>query len=358
MPNHKIKPESDNPVICYRQKLSWKISEEDWKSKDKKTMYLELGTKIPGSFSTMTGFDPYPGGCVGLSKDLMVFGTDWPKNVDFKMINIDACFSIKIDDSSSVKIVCNKTTRKEYEKFNRLAIFREKVQIDPELLYDKDRCFTLEAELQVTQTEVTCEENAENLFAKDIKSIFHDSKNSDVVVIAGNQKFHCHKNILGARCEVFKNMLAPNTIESESSTIEVKEVSPEAVESMLKYIYSGEIPDDEELLTLDLLNIAEMYLLDPLKEACLKSLVERLEVSTCISTFIMADRYLPIGGNLREKVIMFMRCKGEEVVGMKDWDKLVINHPALATELMRAILKGSREKHCCQFCVVSYQQKN
>ena len=154
----------------------------------------------------------------------------------------------------------------------------------------------LEAELQVTRTEVTCEENPENRFVKDVKSIFLDSKNSDLVVIAANEKFHCHKNILSARCEVFKNTLAPNTIESESSTIKVKEVPSEAVESMLKYIYSGEIPDDRELLTLDLLNIAEMYLLDHLKEACVKSLVERLEVSTCISTFIMADRYLPSGG--------------------------------------------------------------
>ena len=49
--------------------------------------------------------------------------------------------------------------------------------------------------------------------------------------------------------------------------------------------------------------------------------------------------------DLREMVILFMRCKGEEVVAMKDWDKLVVNHPALATELMRSILKGSKEKH-------------
>ena len=40
------------------------------------------------------------------------------------------------------------------------------------------------------------------------------------------------------RCEVFKNMLAPNTLESESSTIEVKEVPTEAVGNMLKYIYT------------------------------------------------------------------------------------------------------------------------
>ena len=149
-------------------------------------------------------------------------------------------------------------------------------------------------------------------------------------------------------------MLAPNTLESELNTIEVKEAPAEAVASMLKYIYSGEVPVDPEKLTPDLLNLAEMYLLDRLKEACLKSLIERLDVASCISTFIMADRYAPSGGNLREMVIKFMKCKAEEVVAQKDWDTLVVNHPSLATEMMRAIVRGSDEKHKkCQFCVIS-----
>ena len=84
-------------------------------------------------------------------------------------------------------------------------------------------------------------------------------------------------------------MLAPITVESETNTIKVMDVPAEAVESMLKYIYNGEVPDDPDKLTIDLLNAAEMYLLDFLKDACLKSLIERLEVSSCVSTFIMAD---------------------------------------------------------------------
>ena len=126
---------------------------------------------------------------------------------------------------------------------------------------------------------------------KDIEGIFSDIKSSDVVVIAGSERFHCHKNILSARCVVFKNMLAPNTLECELNTIEVKEAPAKAVASMLKYIYKGEVCDDPEQLSVDLLNLAEMYLLDSLKEACLKSLMDRLDVSSCISTFIMADRY-------------------------------------------------------------------
>ena len=84
-------------------------------------------------------------------------------------------------------------------------------------------------------------------------------------------------------------MLAPDTIESDSNIIEMKEVTAEAVDTMLKYIYTGKVLGDSKKLTLDLLKVTDMYLLDHLKEACLKSLLEKLEVSSCIPTFITAD---------------------------------------------------------------------
>ena len=230
------------------------------------------------------------------------------------------------------------------------AVIKTKmIKLVHELLYDADRCFTIEAELKVTK--ISGEENPElNAFVKDVQSIFGDVKNSDVVIIAGKEKFNCHHNILSARCKVFKNMLAPNTLDSESNTIEVKEVTAGAVGNMLQYIYAGEVPNDPEKLSIDLLNIAEMYLLDHLKEACLRSLVEHLEVSSCITTFIMADRYLPSdsSGNLRELVIKFMKCKAEQVVETDNWDKLMDNHPALAKELVRAIVIGGKDKHKCR----------
>ena len=48
--------------------------------------------------------------------------------------------------------------------------------------------------------------------------------------------------------------------------------------------------------------------------------------------------------------------RGEEVVEMEDWDKLVDNHPVLANEVLRAIVKGVKEQHKCQFCVISYDK--
>ena len=125
---------------------------------------------------------------------------------------------------------------------------------------------------------------------------------------------------------------------------------------MLKYLYRGEIPKN---LTTELLHIADMHQLHPLKEACFKNLIESLDVASCISTFILVDRYQPQNRNMREMVIKLLKCKVTEVVKEEDCDKLVDSHPALAKELMKAIgskiEEQSKEKHKCKFCVVTYK---
>jgi len=337
MASTTITPVVDAPVY-YHQKLAWKIREEDW-------------NKGLISSSVLHQFR----GMVMFTKNKLALVTKWPKDTDHEKIKIEVVFSIIIDAKSSVIVRCD---RKEFGMLGdfKMLLISKLVEINPELLYDEDRCFTIEAEIQVGQKKTNEEDKVGLRFVQDMKLIFQDEKNSDLVVIAGNKTFHCHKAVLSARCEVFKNMLAHDTIESDTNTIEVKEAPVEAVECMLKYIYNGELPDDPTNVTVDLLNIAEKYLLESLKEACLDILLENLEVSKCISSFFIADRYMPSGGKLREQVIMFIKCKAEEVVGGEEWDELNVNFPALSKELMMAIVKGSKEKHRCQFCVVTYKK--
>ena len=231
------------------------------------------------------------------------------------------------------------------------------VTVKPESLYDEERTFTFEDDLLV---EINDPENDHfkqpDTFVKDMGSIFDDVKNADVLVRVEDQEYKCHKNILSARSDVFKNTLAHNTLESELNTIVVKEVSAKGVEDMLKFIYTGKLPADPNSLTIDLLNAAEMYQIPSLKKACMENLLEGLTVPSCISTFVMVDRFLPHGGEVREKVVMFMKCKADEIVDLEDCGQLVDTYPALAKELMKAIGKRTKEKHSCQFCVVSYDQ--
>jgi len=350
-----IQPESDE-VVTYHQKLSWKITEADWNNCINPLVF-HLKTKIPGSLLMHPLSPSYPGGHIGITDKGIAFLTYWPKDVDIRKIHLEALFSLKTNDTeSSVDIKCHKVRTRELDDYRGVSVYKM-VKINPENLYGEDRSFTLEAELLVEMNDPEKDHLKKDYFKKpnslvnDIKSIFHDVKNSDFKIIAEDETFQCHKNILSARSDVFKNMLAHDTLESKTNTLVTKDVPAITVEDMLKYIYTGEIPEN---LSIHLLHVADFYQLDSLKEACVKNRLERLDVRSCISTFIMVDRYLPQGGELRENVVLFMKCKAEEVLEMKDWDKLMAAYPSLAKELMKAIAKGVKEKHKCQFCLVSY----
>ena len=134
----------------------------------------------------------------------------------------------------------------------------------------------------------------------------------------------------------------------------IKEVPSCCVEVMLNNIYTGDIPKDLEKLSIGVLQLADMYQLDSLKAACVETLVESLDVESCIPTFIQVDRYLSKQHKAREIVTTFIICKSKAIVETTDWEKLAENYPSLSTELMRAVVRSIDEKHVCQFCILSY----
>ena len=270
-------PESDE-VVTYHQKLSWKITEKDWNNIIN-PLNLLLKTRIPGSLSkppNWTSSSPYLGGSVSMDKKSIIFTTHWPKDVDIEKIHMEAVFSLKTNDTeSSVDIKCHKRTNQEFDDYKGVGVFKM-VKINPENIYNEERSFTLEAELLVDMNDPNKNHLKKDYFkepnslVKDIKSIFHDVKNSDFKIIAEDETFQCHKNILSARSDVFKNMLAHDTLESRTNTLVTKDLPANTVKDMLKYIYTGEIPEN---LSIHLLHVSDFYQLDSLKEACVENLL-------------------------------------------------------------------------------------
>ena len=106
--------------------------------------------------------------------------------------------------------------------------------------------------------------------------------------------FRCHKSILSARSDYLKSMLAGDNVETKNSSMDVREedIPAKTIEKVLNYIYLGEIPSENNI-DISLLNAANMYLLDELKEVCVTKLVANLAIPNCVSTFVAVDRYLP-----------------------------------------------------------------
>jgi len=350
-------------IPSYQAKKSWEI-DEWYLNSDRKTFGLpffaitsnntEADENDDESDDDVSDADVV--GWVNIHKESIIFEVGFPEEIDLDKIYVNAEYKLKTNDGEFEVVVQGQSDveREESSECNRLK-FRRIVTINADLLFDEGKSFILEADL-VVQMKDAVKSQQPDIFVEEMKSIFFDEETSDVLVIAEGREFKCHKNVLSARSEVFKNTLSNDTLERNTNKIVINEVAAKTVEDMLKYLYSGEIPKN---LTTELLHIADMHQLHPLIEACLKNLIESLDVPSCISTFILVDRYQPQNRNMREMVIEFIKCKTIEVVKEEDCDKLVDSHPALAKELVRAI--GSKveelnkEKHRCKFCVVTYK---
>ncbi|KAK3699715.1 hypothetical protein LTR37_016320 [Vermiconidia calcicola] len=114
----------------------------------------------------------------------------------------------------------------------------------------------------------------------DTKSPFDQAAFSDVTIKFGNNReIKCHKLILCNVSEYFKGMLAGKFAESERKTIELHDDDPDAVEAMLRYIYSFEYADTTGeraswtavALHLNVYAVAKKYQMPTLSTKALKS---------------------------------------------------------------------------------------
>jgi hypothetical protein len=105
--------------------------------------------KSSSSFKLEVGLNNLEGSVV-VSSGCFAFFTQWPKDVEIKNIRLDAFFSIKLSDGSSVTIKCDQRNEQEHGLIQQLSIGKD-IKLNAELLYDKERCFVVKADLRVTQ---------------------------------------------------------------------------------------------------------------------------------------------------------------------------------------------------------------
>lgn len=359
----KVSPESDKPSVTYRHKLSWKIREQDWTLLRHQELMFEVESEIPGTYKPPLCKQ---GGLIhfaGTTRELH-FITFWPTGVSPDNIHIEAVFSLKTNDggtSTDYGLGKNLVFKPVYfqgaENFQIMNAVS--ISIEPEGFYDLTRSCKFEAELLVEFNDPAIVDpfKKPNTYLENMKSIMADEDNSDLVIISDNMKFKCHKNILSARSEVFKNMFSKDHdfLESSNNEIHMKDVPDKAVGDMVKHLYTGDIQDDPSVLTKELLQLAAMYQLDSLKAACMENLITNFGMKNCISTFIMVDQYAELDSENRDYVRDFMLCKSEQIMKSADWEELVAASPSVVEEMYEFIEKRRKgDRSLCQWCAKNY----
>lgn len=171
---------------------------------------------------------------------------------------------------------------------------------------------------------------------KDFLKLYECQDFSDITIFCKNREFKVHKQILAARSPVFNKMFSNNMKEKNTNEVHIENVTAEAMEITIKFMYSGyaEIPYDQLEEVLDL---AEQYDLQDLKQFCEVKIEHNLDIEKSVKLLIMAYKY-----NLPEptrKILIFIKRNLEDVNKTEDYLKELPKNPNLMMKIIDFISK-------------------
>lgn len=171
--------------------------------------------------------------------------------------------------------------------------------------------------------------------ADDLGQLFENSQFSDFILSCGGREFNCHKAILAARSQVFQAMFEHDMEETKNNRVEVKDVEPEVMAEMLRFIYTGRTTNLEAMAD-SLLAAADKYALERLKVMCEEALCNGLTVENVSEVLILAD--LHSAEQLKAQCIEFINTRHvTDVMETVSWKQMVASHPHLIAEAFKAL---------------------
>lgn len=161
--------------------------------------------------------------------------------------------------------------------------------------------------------------------AKSISTLTNGQFKSDFIIKTKMGKsIEAHRLILASRSSVLQDIVS----DLKTSTLEITEFDPKIVESMVRYLYSGEIILEKENVY-PIINIADKFKIEDLKSSCFTFLVKNLDTNSCISMIMTAKT----GGftfdskDLIRQCITFIEKNTQEILespGFFTFDKDII----------------------------------
>lgn len=168
-----------------------------------------------------------------------------------------------------------------------------------------------------------------------------DKDHTDCVLKVGEKSFPAHKAILSARSPVFHAMFGhKENQEAQNSEASLEDVTGEAVEAMLKFIYQDYV--DVSHRPGEILAAADKYRLDQLKVTCEKALCGDLSVQNFCERLRLADFFS--APTLRRRVLTFFNRHRGEILDSQDWTDLQQECPILAAGVLKEILRTQTEE--------------
>ncbi|GJV56912.1 BTB/POZ domain-containing protein-like protein [Tanacetum coccineum] len=122
--------------------------------------------------------------------------------------------------------------------------------------------------------------------------MFSESIHTDITIVASDGSIGAHRAVLAAHSPVFDSMFTHDLMEKATSSINIPDMSIEVCRAFLSYLYCKNIRYQEFLThRLDLLKVADMYVVTNLKDACQESLIEDIDSENVLERLQTASVY-------------------------------------------------------------------
>uniref|UniRef100_A0A0N5C010 BTB domain-containing protein n=1 Tax=Strongyloides papillosus TaxID=174720 RepID=A0A0N5C010_STREA len=168
--------------------------------------------------------------------------------------------------------------------------------------------------------------------------MLNSSLYSDCIIKVKDTEIKVHKVVLAAQSPIFSNILKSKLEESGTNVIEIENFRVEVVREMVKYIYTDEVSDIQNMAN-EVLEIADKYGLDRLKAISAQYLCRNLTIKNVCERFALSEKCSI--QSLKECCMEFIIENDECLMETKEWKEFVLIHPLLLESLFLKALNIS-----------------
>uniref|UniRef100_A0A0E0LEG9 BTB domain-containing protein n=1 Tax=Oryza punctata TaxID=4537 RepID=A0A0E0LEG9_ORYPU len=170
------------------------------------------------------------------------------------------------------------------------------------------------------------------------------SKNgADITFLVSGESVAAHRCVLAARSPVFMAELFGHMKEKESQCIEIKDMETEVFRTMLHFIYTDTLPeqdddDEAETMAYGLLEAADRYGIERLKLICAEKMHAHISVHTAGMALALAERHGCT--KLKARCIEFILASQENfhaVAATEGYKLLMDSCPSALNDLLVAV---------------------
>ncbi|KAL8192864.1 hypothetical protein R6Q57_027312 [Mikania cordata] len=175
-------------------------------------------------------------------------------------------------------------------------------------------------------------------FLSGFKAAFRDQIHTDILIKPGDDapSIPAHRALLATRSNIFKNMLDSDGCKAApNDTITLPELNHEEIESLLEFLYSGDLAKeklDKHLYSLSI--AADKYEIQFLQKFCENRMLEILSTNNALDILEVSDT--TCNRILKETALSYVVRNMEDIVFAARFDVFALKNPHLTVQITRA----------------------